>query len=156
MKKLKFTLIELLVVVAIIGILAAMILPALASARDKAKQSNCRGNLKSIGTAIRIYFSDQPNEPIPNPGANTELNSSHIWVTTFDIPPQFLSCPASKSNGASQNYRNISSGNDWQWGDLLIDKENILIEDLSPHKFGGNVNKLFPDGHVESGPASTP
>ncbi|EDM25179.1 hypothetical protein LNTAR_03084 [Lentisphaera araneosa HTCC2155] len=154
MKKSKFTLIELLVVVAIIGILAAMILPSLARARDKAKQSNCRGNLKSIGTAIRIYFSDQPNEVVPNPGTDTELNASHIWVTTFDIPSQFLSCPASRENNDSQIYRSVSTGNDLQWGDLLTEPDEILVEDLNPHKFGGTVNKLFPDGHVESGAAS--
>ena len=154
MKKHLFTLIELLVVIAIIGILASMILPGLAKARDKAKQSNCRGNLKSIGTAIRIYFSDQPDEIVPLAATKTNLNLSHIWVDTFEIPLQFLSCPASRDNSDSQNYHNISTGNSWQWGDLLTDDNTLLIEDQTPHKFGGTVNKLFPDGHVESGTAS--
>ncbi len=53
-----FTLIELLVVIAIIAILAAILFPVFARAREKARQSSCTSNLKQIGTAFMMYAQD--------------------------------------------------------------------------------------------------
>jgi prepilin-type N-terminal cleavage/methylation domain-containing protein len=57
-QKHNFTLIELLVTLAIIGILAALLLPVLNSAKERAKQIACIGNLKQIGLSLNMYLSD--------------------------------------------------------------------------------------------------
>lgn len=61
-----FTLIELLVVVAVIGILASLLLPALANAKKKATKAACMSNLRQIGLAIQLYADDHDGD-LPGP-----------------------------------------------------------------------------------------
>ena len=75
-----FTLIELLVVIAIIAILAAILFPVFAQAREKARQTSCLSNLKQIGTAIQLYTDDY-DETFP-----TNFNEANPAWTGGAIP----------------------------------------------------------------------
>ncbi len=86
-----FTLIELLVVIAIIAILAAILFPVFARARDKANQTTCLSNLKQIGLAFQIYANDW-NGLLPpqydGVGTVGYFNWSYGW-NNFALTPQF-------------------------------------------------------------------
>jgi prepilin-type N-terminal cleavage/methylation domain-containing protein/prepilin-type processing-associated H-X9-DG protein len=77
-----FTLIELLVVIAMIALLAALLLPALASARDKGRKAACISNLRQIGIAIQNYAGDY-NGSIPyGPKAPPFMNAGDFYPST--------------------------------------------------------------------------
>ena len=75
MNKRGFTLIELLVVIAIIAILAAILFPVFAQAREKARQITCASNLKQLGLAF-IQYSQDYDELFPGPGG---INNTPAW-----------------------------------------------------------------------------
>ena len=82
MNKRTFTLIELLVVIAIIAILAAMLLPALQSARDRASSSKCVNNLKQMGTLSQTYLDDHRNF-WPCGNRNHKITGTENGVTVY-------------------------------------------------------------------------
>jgi len=96
-----FTLIELLVVIAIIAILAAILFPVFAKAREKARQASCTSNLKELGLAMMMYIEDY-DERLPGPwrnvlGAGQNNPPSYTWrgaVLPYIKNTQVYFCPS--------------------------------------------------------------
>jgi prepilin-type N-terminal cleavage/methylation domain-containing protein/prepilin-type processing-associated H-X9-DG protein len=96
-----FTLIELLVVIAIIAILAAILFPVFASAREKARQTTCVNNLKQYGTAMSMYLGDWDETLIPGYNGVIPLGSNQGWINsmwTYNKTLELWHCPSSNEN----------------------------------------------------------
>jgi prepilin-type N-terminal cleavage/methylation domain-containing protein/prepilin-type processing-associated H-X9-DG protein len=106
MSKRGFTLIELLVVIAIIAILAAILFPVFAQAREKARQTTCLSNLRQLGTAFVMYRTDY-NGQNPGPGDSGHCPAERrqpdwpYWMTGFTsrIFGQWVPCYSVLLNG---------------------------------------------------------
>jgi|LSQX01.2.fsa_nt_gb prepilin-type N-terminal cleavage/methylation domain-containing protein/prepilin-type processing-associated H-X9-DG protein len=111
MRRRGFTLIELLVVIAIIAILAAILFPVFARAREKARQSSCLSNLKQIGLAMLTYVQDYdetfamnyfdtgvPGSIIPPGGqAARQTTMWHMQIWPYVMNIQVMNCPSNAS-----------------------------------------------------------
>ena len=89
-----FTLIELLVVIAIIAVLAAILFPVFAKARDKANMTTCINNQRQILVALQLYLQD--NDELLPPTQN--------WTTLLNLPASVYHCPAQLGNGPDYIY----------------------------------------------------
>lgn len=94
-----FTLIELLVVIAIIAILAAILFPVFARAREKARQTSCLSNLKQIGLGALMYAQDY-DEILPS-GARQEAVAWYDIIQPYIKNKQIFVCPSWKSGGTN-------------------------------------------------------
>ena len=87
-----FTLIELLVVIAIIAILAAILFPVFARAREKARQASCASNVKQIMLAVQMYTQDYDEKLIAN--FDTVQNTGYTLLTPYIKNTQLWACPS--------------------------------------------------------------
>lgn len=146
-----FTLIELLVVIAIIAILASILLPVFATARERARQSSCANNLKQIGTACVAYEQDfdeimpqswmgnngyQASDPTPTSLKFKWMDEIYPYVKAVGV----FSCPDdSGQNGSTGKYiplAQLAPNDDTHYGSYGMNSSYWGI--ASPNKGPGN------------------
>ncbi len=147
-KRQGFTLIELLVVIAIIAILAAILFPVFAQAREKARSASCMNNLKQIGSAMMQYMQDydgvlpsSTKEPRPNGPNNENITHGTGWVgwvsnvlTPYEKSAQLYICPSNSSTWGGNNPRTFQGNHSYvynyrslggAWGDHTVKDSRI-------------------------------
>lgn len=153
-----FTLIELLVVIAIIAILAAILFPVFARAREKARQNACLSNTKQMALAVQMYAQDYDESMVPAYGATVSFSradgvtvSTTIWyghLHPYMMNAAIYRCPSaiepayySISNyGINRTITTPASGTSVKLGEIKYPAETIIIADSAYDPLRGANN----------------
>lgn len=173
-----FTLVELLVVLAVIGVLAGLLLPAVSRATESGRATACLGNLRQIGLALQMYVDDHGNrlpvmrdrqveaalDTLTNaaPATNAVASIDQVLFPYLQAPRVFR-CPSDR-----RGFFELT-GSSYAWNSLLNGQDafhlRVFTLDFDPHQIplvfdkeafhaargpGRGVNYLYADGHIKN------
>ncbi len=165
-----FTLVELLVAMAIIGALAALLLPVLGRAKEEGRAAACLSNLHQIGIALQLYTDENANRlPVlydallgADP-ATPRTNTIDVVLTNQLGSTKILRCPSDRKDLF------IRTGSSYAWNTLVNGQDanhlSLLTLPFNPHQIplvfdkekfhqtrgsGKEVNFLYADGHIKN------
>ncbi len=143
-RKSAFTLIELLTVIAIIGILAAILIPTVGAVKKRAIKSQCASNLRQLGTAINLYLNDNkqklPNgeQPAGNPLNNNSsqlqwlFSSQRKALMSYGMAYEMFFCKGNEAytnKWMTDDQRNATGDQNQPIGYMYLPGTNIKIKD---------------------------